>query len=158
MNKKENQDYLKYFYQDAGSLETYEKIFKIFAIDHGNVTKAYVFTKNRYTEFAFYGSEEEPYRDEIQTTIYDNELDLRWIQMIKGGQALGIVDKVNSLFAVFYICSHSETKVGTKMCRPCPIGSFSLSGGPCVRCDTPNKDESLTELCSSPETYKPFRT
>lgn len=137
----------------------------MFAVDHGNVTKLFVFDESDgVIAFGFYGAEKKPV---VEMAAYNSGASypiLRKPSLIKGGQAIASIDEVRSELLILNICSHSEyldfMKVQTT-CSPCPANHYSTLAGTtrCNSCaDTGRNDAILKELCSNTEMYKPFNT
>ena len=73
-----------------------QKITSIFAVDHGNVTKVFLFDDWQHMAFAFYGYAKEPLIEMKAANTFNVDPTLRQRQLIKGGQSIAMIDSTNN--------------------------------------------------------------
>lgn len=84
--------------------------------------------------------------------------------MIKGGQAIAMIDRYDNQLIIQNLCSHSEfldTKDEFNDCRACPEDHYSdLKSSECKACNLNLEDlnKDLLYMCKNKETFRPFNT
>ena len=87
----------------------FKTVSSMFAVDHGNVTKVYLFDDEfQHIAYAFYGAGKAPVIEKKATNT--KAADLGQVldkQMIQGGRGVAMIDKERRKLLVYNFCSHS---------------------------------------------------